>query len=76
MARKCINKFNNFSRPGPQDEGTIDVLKAGRWQRERIVRHLARMVEEFYEDPENEKKFREWQKKRTAEAKGTAPAAL
>ena len=70
MARKCINKFNNFSMPGPEDEGTIDILKAGSWQREQMIRRMARLVEEFYEDPENMRKFEEWQKKRTAEAKG------
>ena len=68
--RKCINKFENFSLPGPEDEGTINIMKAGSWERRRMIWYLARCVEEFFEDPENEKKFEEWKKQRAAGVQG------
>lgn len=58
------------------EEYNLQNVSLSSWQIESLARALLPSIQEFYSDPENVRKFEEWQAKRNKEdaAKGVRPA--
>lgn len=58
------------------EEYNLQNVSLSSWQIESLARALLPSIQEFYSDPENVRKFEEWQAKRNEEdaAKGVRPA--
>lgn len=67
MARR--SKFEGWTRPADELGGLIDWKAVPGWFFEDLItKKILPEMEEFYQDPENVRKFEEWEKKRAAEA--------